>query len=236
MGGSDEPGLRVVLSALRTIKNFRGITVAIPHKVPAAALLDRVTPRALAAGAVNVVKLDGGALVGDIADGAGFVRGVERAGFAMKGKNAWLVGVGGSGTAIAAALAEAGVARLHLSEAVPGRAEQVAVRLAKYFPEVEVSISTDRPARIDLAINATPLGMLASDPLPFDPRLFADDVLVCDIVMQPPDTALLRAAQVLGLRCHAGQSMLDCQLALYLDFFGIPFTDESALIAVSRSA
>ena len=82
----DHEGLKVVVQALRTVRNFRGITVAIPHKPAIGELLDRLSPRAQAAGAVNLVRLDpDGKLFGDIVDGAGFVRGLELKGMPVKG-------------------------------------------------------------------------------------------------------------------------------------------------------
>lgn len=55
-----------------------GITVAIPHKPTIGILLDRLSPRAQAAGAVNLVRLEpDGTLFGDIVDGVGFVHGLE---------------------------------------------------------------------------------------------------------------------------------------------------------------
>ena len=85
----DHEGLKVVVQALRTMRNFRGITVAIPHKSAIGAMLDRLSPRGQAAGAVNLVRLDpDGRLFGDIVDGAGFVRGLELRGHSVKGATA----------------------------------------------------------------------------------------------------------------------------------------------------
>ena len=36
----DHEGLKVVVQALRTVRNFRGITVAFPHKPAIGAMLD----------------------------------------------------------------------------------------------------------------------------------------------------------------------------------------------------
>ena len=44
--------------------------------------------------------------------------------------------------------------------------------------------------------------------------------LVCDIIMEPAETALLRAASARGLPVHGGRAMLDHQLPAYLAFFG----------------
>ena len=234
---ADAEGLKAVVQALRSVRNFRGITVAIPHKPAIGALLDRISPRAEASGSVNLVRLDpDGKLFGDIADGAGFVRGLALRGHAVQGKSAWLVGVGGGGSAVAAALAEAGARRLYLTETNPGRAADMEKRLRRYYPKTEIEIVAKPAAAVDFAINATPCGLQRDDPLPFDPGALSPGTLVCDIIMKPKDTALLQAAKARGLRIHHGHHMLDAQIPMYLKFFGIPFPDEQAVIRISSQA
>jgi shikimate dehydrogenase len=230
-------GLAAILQGLRTIRNFRGITVAIPYKPVVGAMLDRLTPRAEAAGSVNLVRLDpDGKLAGDIVDGAGFVRGLELRGHEVKGATAWLVGVGGGGSAIAAALAEAGVERLYLTELNTERAATIRARLGRYYPKASVELVDRSPGPVDLAINATPCGLQPGDPMPFDPAPLAEQTIVCDIIMKPRETRLLQAAQARGLRVHHGQHMLDAQIPMYLEFLGIPFPDERAVMEISSRA
>ena len=85
----DRDGLGLVLQALRSVRNFKGITVAIPYKPVVAELVERLSERARAAGAVNLVRLEpDGSLAGDMVDGAGFVRGLEMRGCSPKGAKA----------------------------------------------------------------------------------------------------------------------------------------------------
>jgi shikimate dehydrogenase len=233
----DYEGLRVVLQALRTMRNFRGITVAIPHKPTVATMLDRLSPRAQAAGAVNLVRLDpDGKLYGDTVDGAGFVRGLELCGHSVEGVTAWLVGAGGGGSAIATALAEAGAQRLHVTETDAARAAGLIERLRQHYPKTAVDIVTAPPAFLDYAINATPWGLRPEDPLPFEPSLLPAKTVVCDIIMKPKETRLLKAAHARGMRVHHGHHMVDAQVPMYLEFFGIPFPDERSIIETSSRA
>lgn len=233
----DHKGLQVVLQALRTVRNFRGITVAIPHKPTVAAMLDRLSPRAQAAGAVNLVRLDpDGELYGDIVDGAGFVRGLELLGHSVKDAVAWLVGAGGAGSAIAVALAEAGAERLHVTDTDAARAAGLIERLQRHYPKMVADIVTAPPASLDYAINATPRGLRPDDPMPFDPSLLPVKTVVCDIIMKPRETRLLKAAHVRGMRIHHGHHMMDVQVPMYLQFFGIPFSDERSIIEISSHA
>ncbi len=233
----DHEGLRVVLQALRTVRNFRGITVAIPHKPAVAAMLDRLSPRAQAAGAVNLVRLDpDGKLYGDIVDGVGFVRGLELCGHSVEGVTAWLVGAGGGGSAIATALAEAGAQRLHVTETDAARAAGLIERLRRHYPKMAADIVTAPPTFLDYAINATPRGLRPEDPLPFEPSLLPAKTVVCDIIMKPKETRLLKAARARGMRVHHGHHMVDAQVPMYLEFFGIPFPDERSVIEMSSHA
>jgi len=94
------------LKSVFQLTNVRGALITMPHKVTTVALLDQVSPTVKVAGACNAVKLDAqGRLVGDMFDGAGFVRGIQRKGFDLVGKHVLVVGTGGVGSAIAASLA-----------------------------------------------------------------------------------------------------------------------------------
>ena len=87
-------------------------------------------------------------------------------------------------------------------------------------------------ADIDLIVNATPLGMNASDPAPIPARLLAPHHIVFDCVYRPSKTALLRAADEAGARGANGLSMLLHQGALS---FSIWFNREAPIEAM-RSA
>jgi shikimate dehydrogenase len=219
-GGADL--LPLMLDALTKMRNLGGFTVTIPHKTAMLDMLGRATPRALAAGSVNLVRRDpDGALAGDNVDGVGFVRGLEAQGHRVKGASVWLVGLGGAGGAIAAALCEAGVGRLLVTEIKEARAGKSIDRLLNHYPDVPVAEVGSPPKGIHIAINATPLGLRAGDPQSFDPVTLDPDVVVADVIMSPAETPLLKRARAHGRRIHHGRHMLDHQVPLYLDWFGI---------------
>lgn len=219
-GGPDL--LPLMLDALAKMRNLGGFTVTIPHKTMMLDLLGRATPRARAAGSVNLVRRDAdGVLAGDNVDGLGFVRGLEAQGHRVKGASVWLVGLGGAGGAIAAALCEAGVGRLLVTEIQEERAGKAIDRLLGHYPDVPVAEVESPPKGIHIAINATPLGLRADDPQSFDPMTLDPDVVVADVIMSPVETPLLKRARTHGRRIHHGRHMLDHQVPLYLDWFGI---------------
>jgi shikimate dehydrogenase len=219
-GGSDL--LPLMLEALAKMRNLGGFTVTIPHKTTMLDLLGRATPRALAAGSVNLVRRDSdGTLVGDNVDGVGFVRGLEAQGHRVRDASVWLVGLGGAGGAIAAALCEAGIGRLLVTEIQDARASKGIDRLLRHYPDVPVAEVRSPPKGINIAINATPLGLKPGDPQSFDPMTLDPDTVVADVIMSPAETPLLQRARTHGRRIHHGRHMLDHQVPLYLEWFGI---------------
>jgi shikimate dehydrogenase len=214
--------LPLMLDALGKMRNLDGLTITVPHKIAVLPLLGRVTRRAEAAGSVNLVRREpDGILAGDNVDGAGFVRGLEAQGHRVRGASVWLVGLGGAGGAIAAALCEAGIGRLLVTEVQEARAGAAIDRLSQLYPDVPVAEVATPPKGIHLAINATPLGLHPDDPLPFDPVPLDPDVLVAEVIMSPAETPLLRRARTHNRRLHHGRHMLDHQVPLLLDWFGI---------------
>ena len=202
-------------------RNIDGFWVAIPHKTAMVGLLDRCDRLGRAAGAVNAMRRNAdGTLEGALFDGIGFVKALDHFGIAIKGRNALVVGVGGGGVAIAASLAERGVERLALFDNVPGRTDAVARQLHAEFGVGAVAIAQPDPAGFDVVVNATPLGLKAGDPLPFDVERCEPHAAVIDILMKNQPTPLLRACRARGLVCHAGYEMLVQQIPEYLAFFG----------------
>jgi shikimate dehydrogenase len=161
------------------------------------------------------------------------VRGVERHGLRVAGTRGLVVGTGGVGSAIAAALAAAGAASLALYDRQAESADALAGRLRQHYPRLEVRTGSNDPAGIDLAINATPLGMNAGDPLPFDVARLSPTAFVGEVVMKQEITPLLRAARARGCRTQVGTDMLFEQIPLYLEFFGFGSVTSDALRAVA---
>jgi shikimate dehydrogenase len=101
--------------ALLASPSIGGLLVTVPYKKTLYALVDHAGEEAQMVGAVNAIRRDAdGAIVGDLFDGQGFVRGLQAAGRDPAGASVLLLGAGGAGSAIAAALAIANVAALRI--------------------------------------------------------------------------------------------------------------------------
>lgn len=223
------------LKAVFILENIRGALITMPHKVATVGLLDEVTATVRVAGACNAVKrLPDGRLVGDMFDGAGFVRGVQRKGFALADKRVLVVGTGGVGCAIAASLAGAGVAAMSLFDVNTASCEALAQRLKDNYPKMAVFTGSNDPAEHDLVVNATPMGMYEGDPLPMDVSRLSPDTFVGEVVMKAETTAFVAAAQARGCRTQVGTDMLYEQIPAYLEYFGLPTTTADVLRQVAR--
>ena len=223
------------LRPLFTMTNLRGALVTMPHKVSTVAMLDEVTPTARIAGACNaILKRPDGSLLGDMFDGAGFVRGVARKGKVLAGARALVVGAGGVGSAIAASLAAAGIAGIGLFDAHGTAADALGNRLKEHYPKLAVRTGSNDPEGYDVVVNATPLGMKPGDPLPVDVTKIAPNTFVGEVVMKEEHTPFLRAAMEKGCPIQVGTDMLFEQIPAYLEFFGFKSTTPEQLRELSQ--
>ena len=215
--------------------NLRGALVTMPHKVTTVGLVDEVTPTGQIAGACNAVLVrPDGSLLGDQFDGAGFVRGVQRKGLKLQGARVLVSGNGGVGCAIAASLAAAGVVHMALYDSHDASSQSLAARLREHYPKLVVATGSSDPAGFDLIVNATPLGMKETDPLPFDVSRIAPSTFVGEVVMKQTITPLLAAAQAKGCAIQIGTDMLYEMIPAYLEFFGFGAATPEELRAVSQ--
>ena len=223
------------LPAIRKLTNLRGALITMPHKVKTLSLLDEVTATARIAGACNAILVrPDGTLLGEQFDGAGFVRGVERKGMKLAGIRALVCGNGGVGSAIAASLAAAGVGELALYDISSDVSRSLAGRLRDHYPKLVLQTGSNDPAGYDLVVNATPLGMKAGDPLPFDVSRISPRTFVGEVVMKQTITPLLAAAQARGCAIQVGTDMLFEMIPAYLELYGLGTATPEELRAVSQ--
>lgn len=200
---------------------MRGANFTIPHKVAVLEYLDRVAPDAALIGAVNTVRREGDLLIGENTDGKGFLRGLRLdAGIDPAGKSAVVLGAGGASRAIVTELALAGAAEILVVNRSPERGEAMVSELARRTGapiRFEAWPATYRiPTGVDLLVNATSIGLYpdVSAIPPVDWSDASGQMLVCDVVPNPPDTRFLQEARSRGLPVLDGLSMLVHQGAI----------------------
>lgn len=208
------------VAALRGLENLRGLSIATPHKQAVVPLLDEVTERARMIGAVNLVRRESdGRLVGDMVDGAGFVRGLEKRRGSMEGARVWLVGTGVEGQAIILALAASGAAQIFVENAGQAGLEGLIERIGRKFHDVKIICGRpEDPGMIDIAINASPLGRDQEDLVPFDCSELRPGIWVADIITRPAMTRLLSEAEAQGHHICPGRYLLESQVVDYASF------------------
>lgn len=191
-------GLRDAFAMLRTSANVLGANVTLPHKEAAFSLVDELDASAKRAGAVNTVVAREGRLIGHNTDGAGALDALREVG--VHPKRALVLGAGGAGRAIVAALVDAG-AEVLLVNRTPERAVTVAREVG-----AQAIAWSDAPAmlqRVDTLVNATSLGLHGEElPMP----LPAKGLVVLDAVYG--STPLTKRAHALGLKVVPGEAML----------------------------
>lgn len=224
-----------LIPTLFSLTNIAGALVTMPHKVVTCALVDHLSPTAQIAGACNAIRREAdGSLTGDMFDGDGFVRGIQRKGFRTTGARALVVGCGGVGSAIAASLAAAGVSALTLVDARESAAQALADRLHTHYPRLNITLMANDPAGHSLVVNATPLGMSPGDPLPVDIERLDAGTFVGEVVMKQEYTPFLQAAMARGLPVQRGTDMLFEMIPAYLDFFHLPVATPEQLQALAE--
>ncbi len=211
-----------IVRGLMRIPNLGGLVVTVPHKIRLLGIVDEVMPNAARTGAINcMARGTDGRWRGGMYDGEGFVAGLRRQGHDPRGWKVFQAGAGGAGRAVAHALAAAGVARLDLADIAEDRASDLLAGLGRHYADTEFRLAREAPADSDMAVNATPCGMAAADPLPFAVDHLGARALVAELIMKPERTALLQRAEARGLATHLGRYLLESQVELVARFFGV---------------
>lgn len=215
-----------------------GFNATMPHKEDLLPLLDEIDETARTMGTVNTVCNRGGKLYGYNTDAPGFLAALkDELGVDPKGLTVTLLGAGGAAHAVSAALVGAGATRVFVCNRTMERAAELCCRepmhmIPSLFDSKTLSALCGKS---DLLVNCTSLGMSGEfetlDFLEFLPK----DAVVCDLVYNPPETALLRRARELGVAAMNGQGMLISQAVLSLEHFLGRELDRKALTAAARS-
>ena len=201
--------------------NFGGMSITLPHKVPIMEFCDEIGHQGKLVGAVNYAAFDKNRrLIADNCDGSGFVSGLLAAGYQVVRRKILMVGAGGAARAIAFSLADSGVSHLSIANRTESTAKELANSVINAYPNIEIDCAPPDPRGFDIVINTTSLGLNESDNLPFDPELLISSQIVAEIIMNPEETRILKAAKKVGCNIHYGRPMFDHQVAIQAKLFG----------------
>jgi shikimate dehydrogenase len=216
--------LALVVDGLKRWKNLAGIVLTMPHKGAALGMVDEVLETGRLVGAVNAIRpLGGGRWQADMFDGRGFVAGLVAQGQSARGKRVALLGAGGAGAAIAVSLAREGIASIAVHDLDAAKAEHLAKTLRQAFPQLDARVAPPDLAAVDLLVNATPIGMKADDPLPWDLSQLRPGTVIGDVTTKPDTPPFIAEAERRGAPAVRGRDMYEGQLRELGAFFGFDF-------------
>jgi shikimate dehydrogenase len=218
-------------------KGIFGLNVTVPYKEKVIPYLDKISPLARQAQAVNTIKVVKRKLLGFNTDGKGFLRHLRQdLRFNPRGKSVVVLGAGGGAKAVLLALAGCRPVSIAIYDIDQRKARKLTAYLKKSFRGLEIrqasSIDTLGIENAYLLVNDTPIGLKKSDPLIVSRQFLRRGMLVYDLIYNPAKTKLLKAALKKGSRVSNGLGMLLYQGA---ESFSI-WTGRNAPLEVMRRA
>ena len=202
---------------------FRGFNCTIPHKVAVIEYLDGLGESAALMGAVNCVVLRDGKWIGENTDGKGFVESLRE--ITDPRGSVVMFGAGGAARAIGVEMALAGATKFTIVNRSESRGtELVSLLREKVDADAELVVWNDDfrvPADTRFVINATSIGLFPD----VDARLALDvdtltaDMVVADVIPNPPRTRLVRDARERGCQVIDGLGMLVNQGRIGIEYW-----------------
>lgn len=231
--------LEAAVKGIRAL-HMRGMNFTIPHKCAVIPFLDELSPAAAVIGAVNtVVVQEDGKLFGENTDGKGFVKSVLDLGESLTGKHITLLGAGGAARAIGVECALQGASHIDVVNRNAQRGEDVAQLIQSKTPASSCYIPWKGvysiPEETDILINATSVGLYPDTSVPdVDFSTIRRDMLVCDIIPNPPLTSFLKKAKEAGAKTLDGLGMLVGQGAINFRLWTGLEPDEDVMMAAMK--
>jgi shikimate dehydrogenase len=215
------------LAGMRALKNFRGMSVTIPHKTEVMKYVDEIADVDRSIGSINTVIHEQDRLIGLGTDGAGALKALVDKGVEIDGKNILMLGAGGAARAIAFTLAWntelAEVSILDINEALLQRLTsdlKSGTDAVINSGSLTESSLAEAMEIADVIIHCTPVGMHPKvDASLIPPDLFRREQVVLDIVYTPLETKLQREAKSRGLKVIPGVEMFVNQAVLQFERF-----------------
>jgi shikimate dehydrogenase len=191
----------------------RGLNVTVPFKLDAFAYATSLTERARSARAVNTLKFDDRAILGDNTDGAGIVADIARLGISLRGTRILLMGAGGAARGVVQPLLAEKPALLAIANRTVERARDLAQRWRAHDVVRGGAYDDFKAERFDVVINATSASLHGEVPA-LPAHALAGTALAYDMVYGDRPTPFLVAAKAQGaLRLADGLGMLVAQAA-----------------------
>ena len=225
-------------------KGFLGLNLTVPHKVISLSLLKKVSTTAQRIGAVNTLLHRAEGYTGYNSDGYGLERALkEELGVELSGASVILLGAGGASRAAAVQCLEKGCRELWIGNRSQDRLNALLNTLKTvegygkiHSFELGTEVEHKGIPRTGVLVNATSLGLNREDPSPFNFDGFDASLKVYDMIYNPQETALLRAAKGRGMKVANGLSMLVYQGACSLEVWSGAEVPTEVMMEAARQA
>jgi shikimate dehydrogenase len=219
--------VKSALAGMRALKNFRGMSVTIPHKIEAMQYVDEIAEVDRSIGSINTIINEDGKLIGLGTDGLGALKAFVDAGVEIDGKSVLMLGSGGAARAIAFTLARnTKLSKLTILDINESFLQGLTADLQTGTGAcIESEVLTDSSlvramAQADVIINCTPIGMHPREGVSLIPvELFRTGQVVFDVVYTPLETKLIADAKSRGLATVSGVEMFINQAVLQFEYF-----------------
>jgi shikimate dehydrogenase len=194
---------------------YRGLSITMPHKVAALALVDEVDEVARAIGCINTVVNRDGRLAGHNSDGQGAMDALRRSGIELDGRRVLVLGSGGAARAVAMTIALRGEPEELtilgvVDDELSALGHDIAERTAKKVRTLRLDDRSLASAvsAADVLLQCTPIGMTPHTGNTLVPAaLLRPELAVFDAVYNPRRTRLLQEASAAGCRVVEGMEM-----------------------------
>ncbi|WP_298677342.1 shikimate dehydrogenase [uncultured Lentibacter sp.] len=190
---------------------FVGANVTVPYKEQVMSMADLVTDRAALIGSANtLIFRKDGKIHADNTDGYGFIQNLRQKApdWNPKAGPAAVLGAGGAARAVIAALLDAGVPEILLSNRTKPRAEQLRADFGQRLTVVDWVQAGNMLEEATTVVNTTSLGMVGKPALRVPLDGLQKGALVTDLVYAPLVTDFLNTANQAGCITVDGLGML----------------------------
>lgn len=192
---------------------WQGFNCSLPNKVEVIQYLDGLGESAKIIGAVNCAVRRDDQFIGENTDGKGFLESLREK-VDPAGKSLVMFGAGGAARAIGVETALAGLTKITVVNRSVDRGQELATLLSEktlaHVEFVEWNGEYSIPEGTDIVVNSTSIGLFPD----VDARLalnmdsVTSDMLVADVIPNPPRTVLVREAENKGCEVIDGLGML----------------------------
>jgi shikimate dehydrogenase len=190
-----------------------GFNCSLPHKVAVIEHLDGLGASAAVIGAVNCAVRRDGRWIGENTDGKGFLAALQTV-MDPAGQAVVVFGAGGAARAVAVETALAGATEITVVNRDARRGEELVALLNERTPARASLIVWDHAYRIPdsagVVVNATSIGLYpdVDARLNLDAETLRRDLVVADVIPNPPRTQFIRTAEERGATVLDGLGML----------------------------